>query len=54
MVTMDTTISLGTILQTATLFAAIVVAFINLRERIVRIETKVDALWEQRHTERPS
>lgn len=50
--TFDPTVSLGAVLQALATIAAVLGAYVSLRERLARVETKMDVLWERRHAER--
>lgn len=43
----DLTITLGNIVQLATILGALFVGYGKIRDRLVRIETQVEPLWGQ-------
>jgi hypothetical protein len=43
----DPTISAGTVLQGAMTLGGLIVMYISLRERLVRLETRLDPLWKE-------
>ena len=42
---LDTTITLGSVIQIATTLGGLFVAYAKLRERLVAMETRLDPLW---------
>jgi len=50
---MGMTITLGDVLQIAATVAAVFLAYAALRERLVKLETRLDPLWSE-YTERRS
>ncbi len=45
--TFDLSVTLGNILEIASLIVAVWGAYLKIRERLVRIETQLDPLWKE-------
>lgn len=45
--TLDMTITLGNVIQTAMILGGLLAIYIKLRERLAIIETRVGPLWEE-------
>lgn len=49
----DPTISLGTILQLGGIIVTLIVVYTQIVSRLIRLETKVDAMWKWFEDGRP-
>jgi len=48
----DPTVTLGNLLSLAAMVAATLGVYVRIAERLARIETKIDVLWERRQPRR--
>jgi len=44
---LDMTVTLGNVIQTAVIVSGLFLAYTRLRERLVRIETRLGPLWRE-------
>lgn len=45
--TLDLTMTLGNVIQTALVLGGLLAVYIKIRERLVAVETKLDPLWKE-------